>query len=139
MDGRAFLRSARHLLASPSEENWRSTVGRAYYALLHEGRATLERWGFPLPPREDVHRFVRDHFNYPADPDLKQIGKAVDWLGRLRNDVDYRLASPGRFANGSQATQAVRDAEDAIALLDTIDSDAARRTAAVAAVRAAFP
>jgi hypothetical protein len=69
MNGRDFLRSARDLLANPSEANWRSAAGRAYYALLHEGRVALERWGFPLPPRTDLHAFVRLRFSYANHPD----------------------------------------------------------------------
>jgi hypothetical protein len=51
MDGRAFLDSARHLLAAPSEANRRSAAGRLCLALLHEARVALERWGFPLLPQ----------------------------------------------------------------------------------------
>ena len=139
MDGRAFLQSARHLLATPSEANRRSAAGRAYYALLHEGRAVLERWGFPLPPRDSIHTFVRLRFTYPADADVQKVGAAFDFLSKLRTAADYRLASPGPFATAVDTDDAVQRAAAAIDLLDQIDADPARRTAAVAAVRAAFP
>jgi len=139
MDGRAFLQSARHLLADPSESNWRSAAGRAYYALLHECRAALERWGFPLLPRESIHSFVRVRFDYPANSDVRQVGVALGRLSLLRNAADYRLASPGKFAGAAEADAAVQWAEKAIDLLDQIDADPARRAAAVAAVRQAFP
>jgi hypothetical protein len=139
MDGRAFLQSARHLLATPSEANWRSAAGRAYYALLHEGRVVLERWGFPLPPRDSIHTFVRLRFTYPADADVKKVGDALDRLSKLRTAADYRLASPGSFATAADADDAVQRAEAAIDLLNQIDTDPTRRTAAIAAVRQAFP
>ena len=42
MDGRALLDVARELAAGSSEAHWRSSVGRAYYALLHEVLGTLD-------------------------------------------------------------------------------------------------
>ena|SRR5581483_3501389 len=138
MDGRAFLNSARHLLTIPSEENWRSASGRAYYALLHEGRIFLDRWGFPIPPRETLHSFVRLRFTFPAHADLKRIGQTVEQLNRLRNQGDYHLAAPGRFASDRDARWAITIAQGSIDLLDTIDVDPTRRTAAIAAIHAAW-
>jgi hypothetical protein len=139
MFGRAFLDSARDLLTNPSEANWRSAAGRSYYALLHEGRAALDRWGFPLPPRENIHNFVRLTFRYAAHADLRQVSNTLEELSRLRNEADYRLAVPGSFASDSRATQAVDAAQDAVDLLDQVEADPARRAAAIAAVRASLP
>jgi hypothetical protein len=139
MDGRAFLQSAQDLLTRSSEANRRSAAGRAYYALLHEGRMALDRWGFPLPPRESIHSFVRLRFVFTADGDLQRIGDALDRLSRLRNQADYQLATPGQFATDTAAVQAADLAQSRIALIDAIDADPARRAAAVAAIRAAWP
>jgi hypothetical protein len=133
------LGAARHLLSAPSEANRRAAAGRVYYALLHEGRAALERWGFPMPPGEHVHRFVRLRFTQPAHPDLRQVGDALDELARLRNRADYQLAAPGPFSTDRPALNALTLAETAIDLLDQIEADPARRAAAIAAVRKAFP
>jgi hypothetical protein len=139
MDGRAFLDAARELVQGADEAYWRSGASRAYYALLHEGRAALTRWGFPMPPKEDLHRFVRFRFTFPADPDLRRVGDAVERLGILRNQADYRLSSPGPFASAARAIDGVQRAEQAIALLDQLDADPARRSAAIAAIHKAFP
>jgi len=139
MDGRAFLQSARALLAAPSEANWRSAVGRAYYALLHEARAALERWGFPGPAHGNVHTFVKPRFVFSSQPDAKNVGIILDRLSAWRNQADYRLAASASFASDALARQALALAESAIDLLDQIEADPARRTAAVAAVRKAFP
>src|SRR4051794_12933493 len=139
MDGRAFLQSARDLLAVPSEANRRAAAGRAYYALLHEGRGALDRWGFVIPPRESLHRFVRLRFVLAAHPDLIQVGRALEDLGQLRNQADYQLATPGPFATAARAVQAVALAQTAINLLDQVEADPARRAAAIAAIRAAWP
>jgi hypothetical protein len=139
MNGRAFLNSARHLLAAPCQENWRSAVGRAYYALLHEAQAAFDRWGFPLPPRESIHNFVRRHLAFPANPDLRNISYVFDRLTTWRNEADYQRSALGRFGTAVAAVAAVQDAQDAIALLDAVSADPARLTAALAALRAAFP
>lgn len=106
---------------------------------MHEGRASLSRWGFPVLPRENVHTFVRLRFAYPADPDLKRVGDALEALGLLRNQADYKLSFPGRFASDRDALWARNLAQDAIDLLDALAADPARRAAAIAAIRAAWP
>jgi hypothetical protein len=56
-----------------------------------------------------------------------------------RNHADDRLSSPGMFATGARATEAVNRAQAAIDQLDAIEADPARRTAVLAAIRAAWP
>jgi hypothetical protein len=129
MDGRAFL----------TEAHWRSAAGRAYYALLLEGREALARWGFALPPHHQLHAFARLRFSYAAVPDLKIIGDAVDRLGQLRNRADYDLNPSRWFASSARAHRALTDADAALALLDQIDVDSSRRSLAIAAIRAAWP
>jgi hypothetical protein len=139
MDGRASLGPARLLLTVAAEEYWRGAANRGYSALLHEGRVALERWGFPLSPREDIHRFVRLRLSVSVPADLNFVGDAVDWLARLRNEADYRLTGSRRFASAVDATQAVNRAQDAIDRLDAIHADPARRAAGIAAITAAWP
>jgi hypothetical protein len=138
MDGRAFLRSARQLLKVSAEENWRSAASRAYYALLHEGDAALRRWGIVKPPGQGIHDFVRKRYGAPH-ADLRPVRDALDALSRLRNAADYLIDQPGRFVNDGEATRGVTRAEAAITHLDQIEADPARRTAVIAAIRAAFP
>jgi hypothetical protein len=130
MDGRALLDIARELAAGSSEAHWRSSVGRAYYALLHEVVGTLRRWGFSLPPRDKVHSFARLKLVYATDPDLKRIGLTLEALGRLRNAADYQLSVPVPFVSARIAVSALTDAEAAIALLDVLEADPARHMAA---------
>lgn len=139
MQGRVFLDLAREILAGDTEGHRRAALGRAYYGLMLECRDALFRWGFKIAPRDSVHTFVRLRFGYPADPELKSIGHALEKLGKLRSKADYDLSSLPDFASNPPIRQAIDDATDALALLDAIDTDAVRRTAAVAAVRKAFP
>ncbi len=125
---------ARELAAGASEPHWRSSVGRAYYALLHEVPGTLKRWGFSLPPRDKVHTFARLKLVFATAPDLKRIGLTLEALGRLRNTADYQLSLPGPFVSARIADSAVADAEAAVVLLDALEADPARRTAAVGSI-----
>jgi hypothetical protein len=135
MDGRALLDVGRELAAGSTEAHWRSSVGRAYYALLHELLGALGRWGFALPPRDKVHTFARLKFVYATDPDLKRIGLTLESLGRLRNAADYRLGISGSFVSPRSSASALTDAESAIALLDAIEADPARCAAAARTIQ----
>lgn len=135
MRGRAFLDLARELAAGTTEAHWRTAVGRAYYALMLEGLETLQHWGFTVPPQHNVHSFVRLRFTFAADADLKAIGRTLDQLVRWRNQADYHLAPSALFASAATAGQAVPLARRAVDLLDRIDGDPARRTAAIASIR----
>ncbi len=63
-------------------------------------------------------------------------------LGRLvplRNQADYQVERPGKFADDRAATQAIRLSEAAIALRDQAEADPARRAAAAAYVGGTLP
>jgi uncharacterized protein (UPF0332 family) len=136
MDGRAFLDSAQQLLQGRIEADWRTASGRAYYAVFSEALAALRRWGL-LPHRRDpIHAWVRLRFNYANDADLKRIGERLDWLGQLRNEADDQLDHPGHFHDASESHTAIHLSRQAIALLDQIEADPARRSAAITAVQA---
>jgi hypothetical protein len=134
MDGRALLDVARELAAGSSEPHWRSSVGRSYYALLHEVLGTLQRWGFSLPPRDKVHTFARLKLIYATDRDLKRIGLMLEALGRLRNAADYQLSLSGPFVSAKIAVSALADAEATVVLLDALEADPVRRAAALGSI-----
>ena len=104
-----------------------------------EGWAALLRWGFVVPPREPIHRFVRLRFSYATDPDLNRVGDALDWLGRLRNQADYQPNTPGPFKNALRVSQAIGDAEGSLLRLDQVETDATRRAVAIAGIRTNLP
>ena len=139
MVGRRFLGPAQLLAGRGAEEYWRAAAGRAYYALFVECRDALLRWGFIIPPRDNVHSFVRLRFFTTASAELQGIGRALEDLCRLRNEADYRTTAPGNFASAVPASDALQEARDALSLLDQIVGDPARQAAAVAAIRAAWP
>jgi hypothetical protein len=95
---------------------------------------TLQRWGFSLPPRDKVHTFARLKLVSATDPDLKRIGLTLEALGRLRNAADYQLSTSGPFVSARIAVSALGNSEAGILLLDAIEADPARRTAAVGSI-----
>jgi hypothetical protein len=134
MPGRGFLLVARELATGTTEFHWRAAAIHAYYALLLECRDTLARWGSPLPPRANVHHWVRLRLTYATEPDLKRIGDALDLLVRLRNQASYDLQASAVFASPFAALDAIAKATDALTLIDGIDGDAVRRAAAIASL-----
>jgi hypothetical protein len=90
--------------------------------------------GLPPLPRFQAHTEVRNRLTYSRDSDLKEIGNKLEWLGRRRSWASYDLQSLPVFATPAQARQDVKDAVDALALLDAIDADPDRRAAAVASI-----
>ena len=135
MRGRAFLDLARELAAGATEAHWRGAAGRAYYALLLEGRDALSRWGFSPPAGQGVHAWVRLRFTYAADKELKEIGDALDFLVQVRNHADYKLAPSPAFASAKKAQDAIDVAADTLARLDALEADPVRLAAAVATIR----
>ena len=135
MKGRLFLDPARDLLAGPTEAHRRAAAGRAYYAAFQEAHSALKRWGVVIPARENIHAFVRLRFLYADDPDAQLIGKSLDALVQLRNEADYKIASPGSFRDANDASNAVVKASALIDLLDAIEADSTRRSEVIAAIR----
>jgi hypothetical protein len=81
-----------------------------------------------------VHTFARLKFVYASDPDLKRIGLMLEALAQLRNTADYQLGTSGPFVSARIAVSALADAQSAVALLDALEADPARRAAAVRTV-----
>lgn len=134
MQGRSFLEPARDLVVGGAEPHWRAATTHAYYALMLECRDTLFHWGCRVPPRQNVHSWVRLQLVYAGDAALKSIGLELEWLGRRRNDANYNLAALPDFTTVARAQEAIQRAETALALLDAIEADPVRRAATIASL-----
>ena len=139
MDGRAFLDSARLLLATPTEANRRSAVSRGYFAILNEARAALERWGFPVTANADIDASVISLFGKAVNMDAVRVWDVLDRLERNREAADYFLTGPGNFADESAVRHLLQLAETGIDVLDQLEADPIRRANAIVAIRVAFP
>src|SRR4051794_14004439 len=114
MTGRDFLGVTRELAAGATEAHWRTAAVQGYYALMLEVRDTLLRWGFAMPPRQNVHAWVRLTLIYSTDADLKAIGMVLEDLVKLRNPASYDLRPLPVFASDGPAQNAVQEAADAL-------------------------
>jgi hypothetical protein len=139
MDGRTFLDAARHLLAADTEPTRRAMAAPLYYAALHEARVALDRWGFVPAPGEDLDKFVLERFDCGPHYDLIRVVDVLERLDHFYEEAFQQVSSVGTFADNQRATHMLYLAEVGIDLLDQIEADPARRAAAVAAIRAAFP
>lgn len=138
MHGRDYLDVARDLAGESTEAKWRTASSRAYYALLLECRDALRRWGIQILKR-DIHAFVKQRFRLVKNADLTSIGTFLEALNELRARADYERGPLPEFKTSQRACSAVQEAADALVLLDSLGSDSARLTAAIAAIRQAFP
>ena len=114
--------------ARPKPTDGPASVGRTTHCCTKSLRA--KRWGFSLPPRDEVHTYARLKFVYATDPDLKRIGLTLEALAQIRNAADYQLGTSGPFLSPRIAASALADAQSAVALLDALEADPARRAAA---------
>jgi hypothetical protein len=58
MTGHDFLPLARQLATGATEADWRTSVGRAYYAAFHVARQLLQDVRFRVPHAEQAHRYL---------------------------------------------------------------------------------
>jgi hypothetical protein len=91
--------------------------------------------GLPPLPRHQAHTQVKLRLLFATNSDLKHIGFTLDKLGQHRNTANYDLRERPLFATSADAQDDVQAATDALALLDAIDADPARRAAAIASIR----
>jgi hypothetical protein len=134
MRGSAFLDLARNLTSGPSEAYWRAAVIHAYYALMLECRDALKRWGRSVPPRQNVHAWVRLQFAYASASDLIAIGGTLDTLVRARNQDSYDLDLLSTTLWAQRGAHSVSAVQDSLRLLAEIEADSSRRTTAIAAL-----
>ncbi len=82
------------LSAGAGEAEWRTAVGRAYYAAFHAARELLEDLGFTVPRADVAHFFLSVRLQNSGDPQMIKAGSDLNTLRRFRNQADYDLYRP---------------------------------------------
>lgn len=126
MNWRDLLSLASRLAAEPTEAAWRAAVSRAYYAAFHVARRLLADLNFIIPRADRAHQYLVFRLSNCGESAVEQAGRDLDTLRRLRNRADYDDAPA--FTQ-SQASAAVRLAEDIVRALDAAGQDPTRSRA----------
>jgi len=111
MDPLDFLRVARNLSGLGQEAEWRTSVGRSYYALFNNLRLKLEPIK-PFPGDEEDHQRVVYYLMKANNRDLQSVGQWLKDLRNSRNDADYRM---NVVVGQDQSRLAITRADKAIA------------------------
>lgn len=90
MNALEFLRVARALNGSAQEAEWRTSIGRSYYALFLHLRLRLEPIK-PFPKDDEDHQRVVHYLTNANDRNLQSVGQTVKDLRTSRNEADYDM------------------------------------------------
>ncbi len=131
MNERDFLRVAAALAGGLTEAEWRTAVGRAYYAAFHVARRLLEDLSFRVPRADRAHSYLSFRLQNCGDPQVVKAGIDLQKLRQHRNQVDYDLRLS---ISQSMARQDHVAAEQIIRVLDAARTGTAR-AAIVNAIR----
>jgi uncharacterized protein (UPF0332 family) len=115
MNPRKFLDQARRLALLTEEEDWRTSVSRAYYAAFHVARELLTGLGFTVPNGEQAHAYLWLRLSNCGDLRTQDAGADLKSLRGRRNRADYDLSRPFR---AGEAPVAIQFAETIIRSLD---------------------
>ena len=132
MDPRDFHSLAERLAAGSSAAEFRTSVGRAYYAVFNVGAEALREMGFPVGKGAAAHGEVRNCLHNSGDATVAAAASEIGLLHTLRNRADYQLDRK----DSEKRSDAIRVAETAGDLIRTIDTAFAGPTRA--ALRAAI-
>ncbi len=115
MNPRKFLDLARRLAAASEEEDWRTAISRAYYAVFHVACDLMTSLGFTVPNAEQAHGYLWLRLqNCGHHPTIK-AGSDLKDLRRSRNQADYLMR---RTVNSKDAWSAIAHAELIMQALD---------------------
>ena len=120
---RDLLTLARRLANGSAEADWRTAIGRSYFAAFHVARQLLEDLGFDVPRDESAHRYLSLRLNNCGDSQVQQAGAKLEKLRRERNFADYDIRSTMRRAS---AFNLVHAAEQIIQILDAARNEPVR-------------
>jgi uncharacterized protein (UPF0332 family) len=96
MNGPDFLPLAARLAAEPTEPEWRTAAGRAYYAVFHVARQLLEDVGFRTPRADRAHAYLWMRLNNCGNARVEGAAADLQTMRYHRNHADYDFHIPLR-------------------------------------------
>lgn len=89
---------AQQLLQSSDEESQRSSISRAYYAIMNQCKDRLIQNRHPITPKKRTHQQTWDGFNGSKDLRCKRIASWAVRIKEKREEADYDTTFPGNLA-----------------------------------------
>jgi uncharacterized protein (UPF0332 family) len=108
MNGPDFLPLAARLTVGSAEAEWRTAVGRAYYAVFHVARQLLEDLGFRVPRADRCHAYLWMRLNNCGNSQVQRSASDLQTMRNHRNHADYDLHLPLRQAIAAADLQMAR-------------------------------
>lgn len=91
MDAKEFLRIAKKLIRYNSEANWRTSIGRSYYAVFNYLKEECSLLNITISSTGEGHGELAENFNNSGIAEGVIIGSKLNDLRSQRNIADYEL------------------------------------------------
>lgn len=117
MDPRDFHTLALRLAAGTTPAEYRTAIGRSYYAAFNVAAELLRNLGFPLGKGAAAHGEVQKCLSSAGDPGVAAVAAGLGQLHSRRNRADYQLDKLD-VETSKNAVAAVAQAGAMIASLD---------------------
>ena len=117
MDPRDFHTLASRLAAGTTPAEYRTAIGRSYYAAFNVAAELLRNLGFPLGRGAAAHGEVQRCLSNAGDPAVAAVAAGLGQLHSRRNRADYQLDNPD-VETSKNAMAAVSQAGAMITSLD---------------------
>lgn len=118
MNPRDFHRLAEQLANRTTPAEFRTAIGRAYYAAFNVAAEGLRAVGTPLGKGAAAHGEAPHFLRNSGHADLARAATVLEFLHRVRNRADYQL-DKADVETRQAAAGAVADARKAIDAIDT--------------------
>lgn len=86
-----FLKVCDEYSNKSDEYYLRTSINRAYYAILNYFCLFLQRNGISLPRSPRKHKLILEYFNNSSISKVSEIASELSELRKNRNDADYEM------------------------------------------------
>lgn len=118
MDAKDFLTIAKKLIKYNTEANWRTSIGRSYYAVFNYLKQECQALSLNIPKGAAGHGQLKNYFYNCAIDEGVDIGSKIGDLHSQRIIADYEL---GEKVEQKTAALMFEKAQDIAKRFPTID------------------